>query len=33
MPSMFAPITVSLTDNRAQGDDGKHYAYCTLQVG
>ena len=29
MPSMFAPGTVSLTDNRAQGDDGKHCAYCT----
>ena len=25
--------TVSLTDNRAQGDNGKHCAYCTLQVG
>ena len=25
--------TVSLTDNRAQGDGGKHCAYRTLQVG
>ena len=30
---MFAPGTFSLTDNRAQGDVGKHCAYCTLQVG
>ena len=33
MPSMLAPGTVSLTGNRVQGDNGKHCAYCTLQVG
>ena len=26
----LAPGTVSLTGYRAQGDDGKHCAYCTL---
>ena len=33
MPSMLAPGTVSLTGNRVQGDNSKHSAYCTLQVG
>ena len=27
----LAPGTVSLTGYRAQGDDGKHCAYCSLQ--
>ena len=26
----LAPGTVSLTGDRAQGDDSKHWAYCTL---
>ena len=33
MPSILAPGTVSLTGNRVLGDNGKHCAYCTLQVG
>ena len=33
MPSMLAPGTVSLTGYRAQGNDGKQCAHCTLQVG
>ena len=27
----LAPSTVSLTGNRAQGDDSKHWAYSTRQ--
>ena len=30
---MLAPGTVSLTGNRVQGDNSKHCANCTLQVG
>ena len=29
----LAPSTVSLTGDRAQGDDSKHWAYSTLIVG
>ena len=28
----LAPGTVSLTGYRAQGDNGKHCAYCTIHV-